>query len=433
MNKPAPATGPRSYRTFFVSARTRWLLAAAALASLSACVSHKGVVVRKNDAKPAPVLNGSELLPASGAAFTLAPFDKVRVQVLPLSQPAGNPALIAIHDTLEYAFTLSATEYRILTGDELAVRFTADSKLELTLIVRPDGKITLATVAEIAAAGKTPAELAAAIDTAYAERMKNPGSAVTVSKSNRDLVEVTGKITVDADGAIALPRIGRFPAAGKSTAVLAAEMAAKAGSYFGNAVDVSLVRASAEAATTSLAGFDGSLVVSAEGLLALPELGFLPVKGKAVSVVQKEIQEAMRIRYPNPLAVVVALEPSDARVVYIDGEVGRAGAYPLTPSMTLLKAIAVAGGTKETGDLGAVVLIHRNAENDVFVYVTNLKEVVKKGARGNDLVLSPQDIVLVPRTSVAKANLWIEQYVTKMLPFSRSVSYSYNEGQTQIK
>ncbi len=436
MNKSAPASGPRSSYPSSSFARARWLLGAvAALASLTACVSHKGVIVRKNGAKPAPVSDGSAMLPAPGVSFMLAPFDKVRVQVLPLSPVAGKPALITVNDTLEFAFSLSATEYRILKGDELTVKLAkGTSTIEFTAVVRPDGRMTLDKPGEIIAAGKTTAELAVIIDQEYRGGLiVAPASSVTVTKSNLDAVEMTGKVVVDADGVISLPKLGRMVAAGKSTEVLADDLAAAARAYFGTELRVSLVRGVSEMKMPGLVGFDGTLVVSGEGLLALPEIGFMPVKGKSVSVVQKEIHEALRAHYPNPLAVVVALEASEARVVYVDGEVGRAGAYPLTPSMTLLKAIALAGGMKETGDLSAVVLIHRNADNDAFVYITNLEEVIEKGARGNDLVLSPQDIVMVPRTSVAKANLWIDQYVTKMLPFSRSVSYSYNEGQTQIK
>jgi hypothetical protein len=48
------------------------------------------------------------------------------------------------------------------------------------------------------------------------------------------------------------------------------------------------------------------------------------------------------------------------------------------------------------------------------------------------MFLLPQDVVLVAKSGIAKANLWVDQYITKLLPFSRNVSYSYNQGETAI-
>jgi len=124
--------------------------------------------------------------------------------------------------------------------------------------------------------------------------------------------------------------------------------------------------------------------------------------------------------------VSVILEASEARVVYVGGEVSRPGSYPLSNGMTLMRAVMLAGGSLDTANLKEVVLIHRDAQSDVYIFRSNLKEFVEKGEVSNDLRLAPQDIVLLPKTSVAKANLWIDQYVTRMLPFSRSVNYTYS-------
>jgi hypothetical protein len=74
-------------------------------------------------------------------------------------------------------------------------------------------------------------------------------------------------------------------------------------------------------------------------------------------------------------------------------------------------------------------LIHRTPDNDVNVFVTNLRKFIDEGVKGNDLSLSPQDIVLVSKSRVAKLNLIVEQYITRILPFSRSVNYSYSQGE----
>jgi hypothetical protein len=36
------------------------------------------------------------------------------------------------------------------------------------------------------------------------------------------------------------------------------------------------------------------------------------------------------------------------------------------------------------------------------------------------------DIVFVPRNKISEVDLWIDQYITRFLPFSRSFDYSIN-------
>ncbi len=44
-----------------------------------------------------------------------------------------------------------------------------------------------------------------------------------------------------------------------------------------------------------------------------------------------------------------------------------------------------------------------------------------------DLKLSPRDIVIVPKSNIAKVDQWIDQYIRRVLPFGTSVSYTYTE------
>src|SRR5581483_9760447 len=150
--------------------------------------------------------------------------------------------------------------------------------------------------------------------------------------------------------------------------------------------------------------------------------------GKTIAVLQDEIQDALHSRYKGDLTVSMEIEQSQARVVYVDGEVGHPGAYPLAPSMTLLKVVTLAGGVINTGDMRRVVLIHRDNKDDVYVYTTNLTDFIENGAKANDLAISSQDIVVVPKTAVAKVDQWVDQYITGVLPFSRSASYNYTQG-----
>jgi polysaccharide export outer membrane protein len=87
----------------------------------------------------------------------------------------------------------------------------------------------------------------------------------------------------------------------------------------------------------------GEFSVSADGTIALPLLGPVPAAGKTTSELEKEVADALRqknlYRDPSVSAEVIAYRP-----VFVLGEVNRPGQYPYQPGMTVVTAVAVAGG-----------------------------------------------------------------------------------------
>jgi polysaccharide biosynthesis/export protein len=85
--------------------------------------------------------------------------------------------------------------YRLRRGDKLSVRFLYHSELnEPSLVVRPDGFISLQMVDDVRAAGLTAAELKAAIERAYAEILLSPVITVSVLEFVAPRVYVSGQV-----------------------------------------------------------------------------------------------------------------------------------------------------------------------------------------------------------------------------------------------
>jgi protein involved in polysaccharide export with SLBB domain len=84
------------------------------------------------------------------------------------------------------ALTLAATPpvqpYRLQVGDKLAVRFYFNPELNETLVVRPDGMISLQLIGDVEAGGCTPEALAAAITQRYTGELANPKVTVIVEQ-----------------------------------------------------------------------------------------------------------------------------------------------------------------------------------------------------------------------------------------------------------
>ncbi|MBX3025251.1 polysaccharide biosynthesis/export family protein [bacterium] len=88
-----------------------------------------------------------------------------------------------------------AGPYVIEPGDTLTLRFARNPELnEDALVVRPDGMIAPQLVGEVAAAGLTPAALAAQLAQAYAGELAHPQVTVGVRTFTRHRVSVAGEV-----------------------------------------------------------------------------------------------------------------------------------------------------------------------------------------------------------------------------------------------
>ena len=112
------------------------------------------------------------------------------------------------------------------------------------------------------------------------------------------------------------------------------------------------------------------------------------------------------IRAPR---VTVELTKMAANQVHVLGEVNRAGPIPADPYMTVIQAIAAAGGFKESAAKNSVMVFSRNGANTLRVAEVRVDELLKSGALQGDLRLSRFDIVYVPRGVVGNIDAFTRQ------------------------
>ena len=86
------------------------------------------------------------------------------------------------------------SEYLIQVGDSLDIKFFYNAELNETVTVRPDGRISLQLVHDVLAAGRTPAELTAALVEAYEPDLQRPEIAVIVRTFSSFKVYVDGEV-----------------------------------------------------------------------------------------------------------------------------------------------------------------------------------------------------------------------------------------------
>lgn len=99
----------------------------------------------------------------------------------------------------------------------------------------------------------------------------------------------------------------------------------------------------------------GDFTVSPAGAVNLPLVGLVDVRGRKLSEVGNVISAAYANGYlKNPR---VAAEVKNYRPVYLVGEVGAPGSYPYRDGLTVVNAVALAGGFTYRADQGSFEII----------------------------------------------------------------------------
>ena len=130
------------------------------------------------------------------------------------------------------ASAATSADYRLAAGDKLRIEVYKDTQLSQSLQVRPDGKITLPLVGDVAAAGRTSLELRDAIASSQTDYMKNPTVTVIVVETTPQVVYVTGEVT----------KPGALPLTGGRLTVLQAIAVAGGFTDFANRKDITIMR-----------------------------------------------------------------------------------------------------------------------------------------------------------------------------------------------
>jgi len=121
------------------------------------------------------------------------------------AQTATTPAPAPVGTSGTAAAASTAHDYRLAAGDKLRIEVYKDAQLSQSLQIRPDGKITLPLVGDVAAAGRTPIELRDAIGGALKDYITEPVVTVIVTETTPPpaaVVYVTGE--VNKPGALTL-------------------------------------------------------------------------------------------------------------------------------------------------------------------------------------------------------------------------------------
>jgi protein involved in polysaccharide export with SLBB domain len=168
---------------------------------------------------------------------------------------------------------------------------------------------------------------------------------------------------------------------------------------------------------------DEEATVAPDGAIALKATGRIPAANLTLDELQAEVETAARRNLRHPVVSVGVVETPSARVI-VGGAVAAPGVYPLPPRGSPLEAVMLAGGLQPAARMDEVVILRRRRDNVMMMRTVDLNRFVSRADISQSLALAPEDIVFVPRSHIAEVNLWLDENIEKVLPFSRSVGYT---------
>jgi polysaccharide biosynthesis/export protein len=132
--------------------------------------------------------------------------------------------------------------------------------------------------------------------------------------------------------------------------------------------------------------------VRPDGKVTVPLAGEIDAAGKTARELEEVLAQRFAARIASPTVSVVVKEINASRV-FVLGEVARPGAYPMRGALTVVQALALAGGLTEFADKRDIVILRREDAGGQTRLSLNLKDAIKSGP---SVELAPGDTVVVP-------------------------------------
>jgi polysaccharide export outer membrane protein len=245
---------------------------------------------------------------------------------------------------------VASRDYIIGPEDVLDVQVWGSKDLNQTVFVRPDGRLSLPLVGEIAVAGKTVQQLQDHLTNVYEKTVK--GAIVTV---------------------------------------IVKEIKSRPVYFIGGFGRPGVMQLTSELTLLQAISINGGVLPTADG-----EKGFLLRGDKRIPI------DFNRLVQRGDMSQNPKLEPGDSVVVpladavYVNGEVKRPGAVKYTGDLTVLKAITQAGGLTPLAAPGRVDILRGGAEKKERIRI-DVDQIMRSPDGNPDIRLQPNDIIFVPQ------------------------------------
>ncbi len=270
---------------------------------------------------------------------------------------------LASGDILEVLYltipTVTDKPYRVSVRDQIDIEFAFQPEMNRTVRVRPDGKISIPRKPDVKVADLTADEIRKKLDQIYADLLKQPEITVTVREFNAKLAEVQRAIATAPYGQARL------------------------------------------------------ITIRPDGGISLPLIPDMKADGRTIPDLTREVNARYK-HLIGDIDVSVLLREVVGNLIFVDGQVVTPGVHNVKQPVTVQQAIALAGGTKDQAEPRTVLVVSRGPDGKFIARTSDLTNLTSQ----TDYYLNRGDLVFVPKSTIARANTWVEQNISKLLLFN---------------
>lgn len=135
-------------------------------------------------------------------------------------------------------------------------------------------------------------------------------------------------------------------------------------------------------------------LVRPDGSFSFPLVGEVDARGKTVADLTKIVSQRLG-KYISDPVVTVSVQEIKGNKIYVIGQVNRPGEFVVNPSVDVMQALSMAGGTTPFAALGDIVILRRTASGKQalpFKY----NDVARGRNLQQNIDLQSGDVVVVP-------------------------------------
>jgi len=182
-----------------------------------------------------------------------------------------------------------------------------------------------------------------------------------------------------------------------------------------------------KAITTAPRGQSRLMPVKPDGTVDLPFVGEVMAFGKTIQQLKTDIEAAYaQVDLPE-ISVTVQMNQWAPHKIFVVGEVNTPGLLSVQTPMTLLQALAAAGGINKRACADQILVIRRKGLPVPEATVMSLWSLINKDNKAKagempdfsnlryDFYLSDMDIVYVPSSALAVTGDWVELVFTRIV------------------
>jgi len=152
--------------------------------------------------------------------------------------------------------------------------------------------------------------------------------------------------------------------------------------------------------------FNQTVTVQPDGYITLLGAGDLHVEGQTIPELIQSVRSAYRGTLHDPV-ITIHLKDFEKPYFIAGGEVGHPGKYELRGDITVVEAVAVAGGFTESSKHSQVWVFRRVSNDWVETKELNVKKMLNAGNLREDMHLNPGDMLYVPKSTMGKIRRYL--------------------------